>query len=64
MNRRLLAALTPLFVYNYNRDAYVLRLVGRRFGPVLKRDRRVHREPPVEGVDMRRRAGVRQRLAA
>lgn len=56
MDRRLLTALSPLFIYNYNRDAYVLRGVGRHVGPVLKRDRRTHREPPIEGIDLRRRS--------
>lgn len=27
---------SPLFRYSYNRDAYVLRIVGNRVGPVLK----------------------------
>lgn len=36
---------SPLFTYNANRDAYVLRVVGRRVGPVLREDRRLHREP-------------------
>ena len=30
-----LALLSPLFKYSMRRDAYVLRGVGRRFGPVL-----------------------------
>jgi hypothetical protein len=47
--------LTPVFVHNYSRDAYVLRGVGRRFGPVLRAERRVRRDRPVEG-DRRRRA--------
>ncbi len=47
--------LTPVFGYNYSRDAYVLRGVGRRVGPVLRADRRIHRERPAEG-DRRRRA--------
>lgn len=63
MNRRLLALLTPLFMYNHTRDAYVLRAVGRHVGPVLKRDRRERREGPIEGVEMRRRTGVTQRFA-
>ncbi|MGA2471640.1 MAG: hypothetical protein ABSG64_13240 [Solirubrobacteraceae bacterium] len=36
----LLLALRPLFRYSLTRDAYVLRLVGRARGPVLRRDRR------------------------
>jgi hypothetical protein len=64
VDRRLLTALTPLFTYNYNRDAYVLRVVGRHAGPVLKRDRRRHREPPIDGVEMRRRSRLAQRVAS
>ena len=37
--------LRPLFGYNYQRDAYVLRGIGRRVGPVLLEERRSHREP-------------------
>jgi hypothetical protein len=36
----LLAGARPLFRYSYSRDAYVLRLVGRRLGPVIRRNRR------------------------
>jgi hypothetical protein len=49
-----LTLLALAFRYNYSRDAYVLRVVGRHFGPVLRADRRVRREGPVEG-DRRRR---------
>ncbi|MBN1529513.1 MAG: hypothetical protein JW895_10665 [Thermoleophilaceae bacterium] len=31
-----LRAMKPLFAYNHNRDAYILRGVGKRFGPVLR----------------------------
>jgi hypothetical protein len=47
--------LTPAFGYNYSRDAYVLRGVGRRVGPVLRPNRRMRRERTIEG-DRRRRA--------
>lgn len=30
----------PAFRYSASRDAYVLRLVGRKWGPVLRQDRR------------------------
>jgi hypothetical protein len=56
VSRHLLVLLRPLFAYNYSRDAYILRGVGRKVGPVLVRDRRVHRERPLQGVDRRRRA--------
>lgn len=36
--------LRPLFGYNFTRDAYVMRGVGLRFGPVLRVDRRTHQE--------------------
>jgi hypothetical protein len=42
--RHWLVLSSPLFTYNANRDAYVLRGVGRRVGPVLREDRRTHRE--------------------
>ncbi|HTB70036.1 MAG TPA: hypothetical protein VK707_03555 [Solirubrobacteraceae bacterium] len=63
VHRRLLAVLAPLFVYNDRRDAYVLRGVGRKRGPVLKPDRRTHREPPADGVYLRKRDRVAHRLA-
>jgi hypothetical protein len=31
-----LTALRPLFRYSYSRDAYILRVVGARSGPVLR----------------------------
>jgi hypothetical protein len=50
-----LLVLAPVFAYNHPRDAYVVRGVGTRFGPVLRYDRRVRREQPVDGIDFRRR---------
>ena len=47
--------LTPIMRYSAARDAYVLRVVGRDVGPVLKIDRR--RAPMQHGAE-RRRAGV------
>jgi hypothetical protein len=49
-----LTLLAPLFVYNYARDAYVLRVTGRRYGPVLRAERRLTRERP-DGADRRGR---------
>jgi hypothetical protein len=46
----------PFVRYDYWRDAYVLRLVGHRAGPVIRRDRR--RRGPTEF------AGPNRRLAA
>lgn len=37
--------------YSSSRDAYVLRGVGRRMGPVLRPDRR--RSQPFDGVERR-----------
>jgi hypothetical protein len=53
-----LVLLAPLFGYNHLRDAYVLRVGGRHIGPVLRPDRRVHREQPSDGADRRRRASM------
>jgi hypothetical protein len=50
--------LAPLFRYNHARDAYVLRIGGRRLGPVLRPDRRVQHERPSDGTDRRRRASM------
>jgi hypothetical protein len=50
-----LTVLSPLFVYNLKRDAYVLRGVGRHVGPVLLEDRRRRRELPPDLIEMRRR---------
>lgn len=56
VDRNLLLILMPLFGYNHPRDAYVLRGVGRRIGPVLRPNRRLRREQLAEGVDRRRRS--------
>ncbi len=47
----------PLLRYSATRDAYVLRLVGRRAGPVLRPDRRRRRGQPFAGAE-RRGAGA------
>jgi hypothetical protein len=55
-----LTLLAPAFAYDYTRDAYILRGVGERFGPVLRLDRRarldadrrrIWREEHLEGLD-------------
>jgi hypothetical protein len=56
VNSQLLTLLTLVFSYNDRRDAYVMRGVGQRVGPVLRADRRVRREPPLGGIDLRERA--------
>jgi hypothetical protein len=43
--RHWLLLLSPLFTYNFNRDAHVLRGIGKHVGPVLLEDRRRQREP-------------------
>jgi hypothetical protein len=53
------AALTlcrPLLSFDLPRDAYVLRAVGRRFGPVLRQDRRGQRIADFAGPERRRGA--------
>jgi hypothetical protein len=39
----ILALLRPLFRHSASRDAYVLRVLGNRWGPVLREDRRRER---------------------
>jgi hypothetical protein len=46
--------LRPLLRYSVSRDAFVLRLVGRSTGPVLRQDRRRRRPRQFEGVERRR----------
>jgi hypothetical protein len=48
-----LTLLSPVYRYSYSRDAYVLRGVGRRAGPVLRADRRRRRERPSDGIERR-----------
>jgi hypothetical protein len=56
VNSQLLTLLSPVFGYDERRDAYMIRGVGARVGPVLRADRRVRREPPLGGIDLRDRA--------
>jgi hypothetical protein len=37
---RTLTMLSPFLRYSWSREAYILRLVGARLGPVLRPDRR------------------------
>jgi hypothetical protein len=48
-----LSLLAPVLRYSNSRDAYVLRAIGNRMGPVLRVDRRLERRP-LDGVDRRR----------
>jgi hypothetical protein len=53
--RRWLLLVRPMMRYSQGRRAYVLRVVGGRFGPVLRPDRRmVRRARAFDGVDRRR----------
>ena len=45
----------PLFSHSVGRDAYVLRVVGNSFGPVVRIDRRGH-SGEFAGADRRRHA--------
>jgi hypothetical protein len=49
-----LTALKPLFRFSATRDAYVLRVVGAKKGPVLRVDRRARgRGPSYAGAERR-----------
>jgi hypothetical protein len=47
-----LLILSPLLRYSATRDAYVLRVIGRSRGPVLRLDRR-RRQQPFAGTERR-----------
>jgi hypothetical protein len=49
--RRWLVLMRPVLRFSPGRDAYILRGVGRRFGPVLRLDRR--HEPGGSGIERR-----------
>jgi hypothetical protein len=53
----LLSLLRPFLRYDYSRSAYVLRIVGERYGPVLREDRR-RGQLSFRGSDRRRRSEV------
>ena len=55
MSRASLTVLSPLFRHSLTRDAYVLRGVGNRLGPVLREERRRHKLP-IDGPDRRQAA--------
>ncbi len=64
---RVLGLLRPIFVYNHHRDAYVLRGVGHRLGPVLRdrsaprrRARLARPEPEPERTGRFRRGPARR----
>jgi hypothetical protein len=49
----MMIAVSPLFRFSTSRDAYVLRMIGNRVGPVLIVDRRRKHPTPYQGVDRR-----------
>ncbi len=52
--RHWLLLMRPFLRYSASRDAYVLRVVGRRVGPVLRANRRLTRRARTfDGVDRR-----------
>jgi hypothetical protein len=51
--RHWLIALKPVLRYSATRDAYVLRIVGRSRGPVLRIDRRHRRSSSYTGSERR-----------
>lgn len=56
--RHWLLILRPFLRYSVTRDAYVLRLIGRSFGPVLRPERRRRRgREHFDGLE-RRRVGI------
>ena len=48
-----LLLLRPVLRHSTGRDAYVLRIVGRKIGPVVRPERRTKRRMPANGVDRR-----------
>lgn len=46
VSKHLITVMWPIVRYSIARDAYVLRVIGRQTGPVLKIDRRRAREQP------------------
>ena len=59
IDQRLLALLRPLLRYSGTRDAYVLRLLGNRAGPVLRVERRRSRRLSYDGVERRAARAMR-----
>jgi hypothetical protein len=45
--------LRPLLRHSSARNAYVLRLVGSNYGPVLRAERRTVRSHPSDGIERR-----------
>jgi hypothetical protein len=51
--RHWLVLLRPLLRHSSARNAYVLRLVGSNYGPVLRAERRTVRSHPSDGIERR-----------
>ncbi len=51
--RTWLVVFRPFLRYSVTRDAFVLRFVGRSFGPVLRPDRRRRKRGSFDGVERR-----------
>jgi hypothetical protein len=65
VRRHWLVLLRPVLRYSRNRDAYVLRAVGRKVGPVLRLERRRFNASSPFGRERRRGArGMRRPTAA
>jgi hypothetical protein len=56
VKRHWLTLLGPVLRYSASRDAYVLRGIGRRYGPALRPDRRVMRRRRLDTPERRARA--------
>jgi hypothetical protein len=54
VSRGVLFVLRPFLRYSYSRDAYVLQIIGERWGPVLREDLR-RRQLDYAGNDRRDR---------
>ncbi len=61
VDRRTVVVARPLLRYSEPRDAYVLRFVGRKWGPVLKIDRR--EGGALQGATERRSRGSHAHVA-
>jgi hypothetical protein len=57
------AVLRPVFRHSRSRNAYVLRAVGSRLGPVLRVDRRHGSKRPYVGLERRGEHAGRARVA-
>lgn len=53
VSKQWFSLLTPLLRYSYSCDAYILRGVGRRLGPVLRPERRSSFGDPADGIERR-----------